>query len=666
MSKTSKASVTFSEEQLSQIRDIISRYADEHPDENIASSETGTAIRDLIVEELKLDCNPIALAKDVKAIIIELFPDAKATSKGKTVKRDVGEDPSASEDGKGKSKKGKGKGKSSKKKSSSDDDDDNDSDDEDDKKKKKGKGKGKGKSSRPDADDNVSSDSNAITVRTNSLNCKSHCIKVDGMPYNADAEQIETPFAEDAPIEKVLKNLTTALAPSYAKDIIKRTNDYLADLRKLHKKHALKAPKAEEGKRAPKPKKQVFKYVAKDKKVTYIDPTENKQAKLSQKDAAPIVDYQQYLEKVATAMKPKKTKKSDKAEGEAASSTIDEDPTQFIDVLCSGLINTKSVLNTAAVKKLIGSDSTLVKPFGLFFDDESINDEVITKLIPKNKETLDLQYVLMFNDIAKIPTSKIDAVSKNIYMHRGKVINLLKTKDKSFLWNQARSNILSLTDDKIDSDQRSVSAKYKDFIKPEDKAIIHTWQQILSSRYVYAIVMLGVPANSLFDKAFIKLITHQTSIRLFMTALYPIAFLFTPFHCFVDEAITGSSFEGSSMLAYNKNIKAAINVFITADGFKPENKNWIHYTLVAKEKSNLTVKLLGPYIDNKAAVKPKAEKAATGSSNASDALKTKGAVDSDDDTDGKKSEPEEQSDKEEAEEQSDKDDSENNEEEDDN
>ena len=67
-------------------------------------------------------------------------------------------------------------------------------------------------------------------------------------------------------------------------------------------------------------------------------------------------------------------------------------------------------------------------------------------------------------------------------------------------------------------------------IKEKDRTEMQNiWFRILKSRFMYYIFMYCIPGSKWVLKALEYIIKHQETIKMAMSELYPISFLFTPF-----------------------------------------------------------------------------------------------------------------------------------------
>ena len=572
-----KVAVKLSEEQIAQLRSETDKYLADHPDVDITVVDNITKIRNYVAKQIGV--GSIDIMNPFTSYINELKESSSSSKSSKsTVKvqknRNFADDPSSDAGEKSTSTKSVPARNSGGK-----------STDGQQKRTRKlqpsAKSSGESKS--------VSSASGNVCGLSNTIN-KSKCIHIDELPYNANADIEVNDFDENAGMDDAFSDYVKILLPKIADDLTTRAGAYIDHLTALHEEHPTHdiEKSTEKSTRTIPAKQQMFKYSLKNKKpiVSWIDPEDGKLKEFEDEDAtAPIIEFHKYIEqKVIPKMPSFTTPKSKKEESTT-------DPIDYLNLLQTYIINTPSIFNAAWLKKLIpGSEERFIKPLNVFYMDDIPDDSLILEKIPKPD---DIGYIDLFNAIGKIPTAKMPTVIKAIYAARFKLLTMIK--DRKTLWFQALNNIKSITDEMIDEKQSD--KQYAANVTPDDKDVIHAWSALLGSKFVYHIVMNGAPASPIFEKCFNKLIVHPCSIRLFMSALYPIACIFTPFHCYFEDAFSNKTVsESVSMVTYNKRIKTAIKKFVTADGFNIESLNWLHYTKDTKETCNLMIKLLGPYI----------------------------------------------------------------------
>lgn len=641
------ATRSFSAEEISLIETRVSEFAEANPDVDMNDIKQTMELKNNIAKELGI--KPIQLTAPFSNAITKITGSAepkeksKVASKSQPIKRNIEEAPSGS-DLDADAPKAKTTSTRGRKPQVVDDDDDDDTPAKSTRRQPRkptgtakiigGKGAGTSK---------ASSTSSTVSGLVNKIDERG-CTQVDGLPYNASTDLANSKFRKDTNVFDSFADYATILVPSIAEDLISKSNDFIDHINGLHDAYPTEG-KVESGKSKSKPKVQVFKFARKGAKktptVTYVNPEDLKIAEFKEEgEFEPIIEFHEYVDgtvakKMKLLNKPKKTTK--KAEADADAEEDEPIPFDYLAVLQCNIIYTHNIFAPAWLKKQIGNDELLIKPLNVYLNDISIDDTAMAG----STEVNDLEYVQLFSDIARIPTSKMTTVAKAIYTHRHKLLTLVPKETKRNLWFQALNNILVFTDEEIANDQANVPKENKFYITPEDPQIIKAWQALLRSRQVYHIVMDGVPESPIFNKCFVKLFTHPTSIRLFMTALYPIAFVFTPFHLYVDGAINVKSLDKPvTTVTYNKNIKEAIKKLITEAAYKLSSKSWVFYTLTPNQDTNAMIKLLGPYVNAKPSVK-KPKKATDESGNASEAF-AKGDASEDEQASDENNEEEEQ------------------------
>ena len=622
-------------DQLSSIEAFIVKYIADHPDDNFTDGATVATMRAAIAQSTKIGA--IQLVKPVNDIVRKLTSDdppapAKSTP-AKVGRRSINDDPaSSSESGKPSASAGASTGSAAGGRRTL----------------------GKAPVAAPVANTSnrkprMSTTSSANKANTAAASKSSNwsglpnqvhglCINVDALPYNADADLTESDYAEEISAEDAFGRLVETIMPDIAEEFVTKTYDYTQAIDALKAKYPTADITDANGK-TKKAKPQIIKcsHGANGYRVSYINPTDLKAAELKAAEAKPIIEYFKYVDeivapKVPTFSAPKAPKApadpnkpaGKGARGKPAAKPAapkpdpDADLGLCLEVLQNDFVYTPSIFNAAWFKKVIpGMDEDFIKPLGFFRADAyPSNDDIDKHLAPVS----DIDYIGLFNAIAKIPTAKMANVTKAVYLARAKLCRMISTVDRQDIWFQAVNNINSLTDEAIA--KKSGMKQFADHVTKFDADIIHTWQRLLQSRYVFNLIAKGIPANPLFEKPFLRLITHPTSIRLFMTALYPIACYFTPFHCFYNvDALSPTKIpDNVTSVTYNKHIKKGIEQLLTARGFDFTQERWIYYIKKCdSEQVNAMIKLLGPYILAKSVPVAKGAKAAaTVDANASD------------------------------------------------
>lgn len=307
-------------------------------------------------------------------------------------------------------------------------------------------------------------------------------------------------------------------------------------------------------------KSQNFTYVKTSKNVKFIDPMTEKVNHFGGDDALPFIEYQNTIAEIEKKWKE-------------AISTKKFKP---IDYLKLNVIHTHNILKYDKLKAcyknvLYENVSKLTNTFIVVEEneDDKLSQGDVSKFVP--------DYMELFVDLKKITGAQFQRVVKNIYMHRQGIISHKKCthKFREEQWLQAFANI-----DALLNDAKENPNKYN----PVEVNIFEAWQNILSSRYAFFIIMNGIPACGLFDKAFLELIQEGTSIKLFETALYPISFVFTPFMLGYNSMPYPGITEVNEV-GYRKKLVDAMKLFgsIDEEYWKYDDCNWIYYGINARD-----------------------------------------------------------------------------------
>ncbi len=134
------------------------------------------------------------------------------------------------------------------------------------------------------------------------------------------------------------------------------------------------------------------------------------------------------------------------------------------------------------------------------------------------------------------------------------------------IWLQAYNNILDI-EDKMDQ------------CTEEEHKIYDCWKHILSSKFVYMIVMNYITPCDMFKRAFEYLIQQPFSIKLYESALYPISFLFTPNMLGKQGYEAPISCFNKTAATYKKNLQLEILKFgsVSNSASSYQDLNWIYY-----------------------------------------------------------------------------------------
>ena len=250
------------------------------------------------------------------------------------------------------------------------------------------------------------------------------------------------------------------------------------------------------------------------------------------------------------------------------------------------LINTISVLDSAYVTKNIMTD---------YFDeyyhkelkivDFSEKDSDVYKLLDAKINTgktnyLEINYQYLFKILLDESNTKarLTKLMKSIYNHRFPIIynKKLTTDLKQKLWLQALENVQNYNENN------------------ENNELTQIWEKILSSRYIYYIMMHGFPESQLFKKYFEAFISNIQHLKLFSTILYPISFLFTPFMLGLKN-IKINVKKGCGKVKYF-NMMEDIIEDNHKDLYDYDQLNWLYY-LLEKDDDNKMVGFYTPIIE---------------------------------------------------------------------
>ena len=383
-------------------------------------------------------------------------------------------------------------------------------------------------------------------------------IKVGNNPYESPAEiKPSTDFEKD--FEKLddaeASLLGSIVGPTEANKYYKAVDAYTEAVDALRKKYPV----------VDKKKVQKFTYVKKDSKVKFVNPADNnKLGYLSVEEAAPFVIFNNSMtafEKVwkdnisATKFKP-------------------------LEYLSLPVIRTQNIIKFELVRDSfpeVAPESTS-KLTNTVLSETNISEAELGK-IPTSKFAPD--YMQLFVDLKKFNGSQFPHLIKNIYTHRSGIVlhPACGSKFKKECWLQAYANIKAIDDKSIETEQ--------------ERLVIKAWQNVLSSRFAYHIIMDCVPESSLFNKAMVELIQEGTSVKLFESVLYPISFAFTPFMLGYDNlALPKQALTNMSETTYKKELARIFFDFGSSSLklYEYEPCLWLYYS---KDKDrNIMIDLL--------------------------------------------------------------------------
>ena len=345
-------------------------------------------------------------------------------------------------------------------------------------------------------------------------------IKVGNNPYESPSEiKPSSDFEKDFDnLEDAESSLLSSIVGSTeANKYYEAVNTYSVAVEALRKKYPV----------VDKKKVQKFTYVKKDFKVKFVNPADNnKLGYLSVEEAAPFVIFNNSMtafEKVwkenisATKFKP-------------------------LEYLSLPVIRTQNIIKFELVRDSfpnVAPESTS-KLTNMVLSETNMSEAELGK-IPTGKFAPD--YMQLFVDLKKFNGSQFPHLIKNIYTHRSGIVlhPACSSKFKKECWLQAYANIKAIDDKSIETEQ--------------ERLVIKAWQNVLSSRFAYHIIMDCVPESSLFNKAMVELIQEGTSIKLFESVLYPISFAFTPFMLGYDNlALPKQALTNMSETTYKKEL----------------------------------------------------------------------------------------------------------------
>ena len=342
--------------------------------------------------------------------------------------------------------------------------------------------------------------------------------------------------------------------------------DYIEAVGELRDKYAINDPKG----------KKVQHFTITKDNIKYVDPDSLKQEDLPDEDQECFRTYENAMNEFSEAFhksvspdKPKRvsTKEMTKEQKEELKNQQEQAKSEERNHLLQFLL--LPVIQTQNVIKI----ETLMKASGIYEEQASkITNTVLTPLSKEDWQRIETDkkykpfapdYIQLFIDIKKFNGSNYGRLCKTIYNHRDTLIKHSKlTLDmKRRAWLQSLANI-------------------KQMKKTEtNNLIIDCWHNILSSEFVFKIVMLGLQPSDFFKRSFELLIQEPLSVQLFESALYPISFVFTPNMLGYSNFEAPANCFGKTDATYKKNLQIKLEEFgnPTNNNYNYESCNWLYY-----------------------------------------------------------------------------------------
>lgn len=259
-----------------------------------------------------------------------------------------------------------------------------------------------------------------------------------------------------------------------------------------------------------------------------------------------------------------------------------ENNESYIKYLQSDIVKSYNVIHPSILSKVVQTSKTPVKFKYLEYMDEDgahFNEKKLAEVINCNKH--DSLYYALFLSLRNFTSSDFGNVVKNVFKYRLGIINRFSSVPKEFslekLWNKAYSNIKSLYEDD-DFKEKFEGSKNKNKILNEMKC----WINILESKYAFEVIMKGARGSKWFEKYLLELASSKVSLRLFIGALYPISFIFTPFMLWYENV----------EIKKTDSLKTILNKFQNDNATDIAELNWVYYLKHPKSETNEMVKIL--------------------------------------------------------------------------
>jgi hypothetical protein len=191
------------------------------------------------------------------------------------------------------------------------------------------------------------------------------------------------------------------------------------------------------------------------------------------------------------------------------------------------IINSQSVIHINELKKgpLKGFEDSLISSFSNTFSTASnVSQQVLDELgdaigaAVGGNETF---YQQIVRDMSSFQGSVASGLIQKMFQHRLGIVHhqSINTDFKKECWMKAKAN--------VDQYHQYTIVKAEG-LSERELVVVKAWKKILESRFMYHVFMNGGKPSDIVGEAIKKLLDEGMSSHLFMTALYPIAWVCTP------------------------------------------------------------------------------------------------------------------------------------------
>jgi hypothetical protein len=232
-------------------------------------------------------------------------------------------------------------------------------------------------------------------------------------------------------------------------------------------------------------------------------------------------------------------------------------------ILEKNVIFTPNIIHSSNLKSL-GADQQFVVPKASYcWNAENVcSDENIEKYTANIEKKAEKEFRVFKTHLVRTNMNKLSTLFKTIFKNRATFLYNVERTQRVILWKRAYSFVAGI----------------------DDNETAQVWAKILSSSYCFNIIMDGLDGTTAFEDALVKLVEHPDSLKLFMTALYPISFVFTPF----QARLTMEILTDKKPADYKRGVCDNLTKFAIDS---TTGEDWVYY--VKNDTENTTLGLFG-------------------------------------------------------------------------
>jgi hypothetical protein len=236
-------------------------------------------------------------------------------------------------------------------------------------------------------------------------------------------------------------------------------------------------------------------------------------------------------------------------------------------ILSTNVIFTPNIIHSSNLKSL-GVDQQYVVPKASYCwnSDDICTDEAVEKYIATIQKKISNDFYVFKTHLVKPNMNKLSTLFKVVFKSRTSFLYNVERAQRVALWKRASSSVSVI----------------------DDNETAQMWAKILTSSHCFNVIMDGLDGTTAFEDAIVKLVEQPDSTKLFMTALYPISFIFTPFQARLPMEILTDK----KPVDYKRGVCDNLTKFAIDPNTKAED--WVYY--VNNEAENTTLGLFGGLI----------------------------------------------------------------------